>query len=115
VREEYQNCNSELRNIIDSKNTEINKLNSQYKETSEGLKKDKTELMEVLTKDQYNTSLYSKENEQLRQAKADFEQERVTFYEDYRGLEAENERVFGENKELRTKVKKLEHILYGRK
>ena len=71
--------------------------------------------MEVLNKDQYNSSLYSKENEQLRQAKVDFEQERVSFYNDYTNLEAENERVFVENKELRKKVKKLEHILYGRK
>ena len=34
---------------------------------------------------------------------------------DLKNLEDENERCFIENKELKRKVKKLEHILYGRK
>jgi hypothetical protein len=36
-------------------------------------------------------------------------------YNDLRGLEDENERNFADNKELKRKIKKLEHILYGRK
>jgi hypothetical protein len=36
-------------------------------------------------------------------------------YGDIKQLESENDRFFCENKELRKKVKKLEHIIYGRK
>jgi predicted nucleic acid-binding Zn-ribbon protein len=68
-----------------------------------------------LKRDTYNSDLYAKENEQLRQAKADFEEERNQMFNDIRNLESENERVFSENKELKRKIKKLEHILYGRK
>lgn len=55
------------------------------------------------------------EIDKLRQAKLDFEQEREGLYNELRNMEAEGDRSFTENKELKRKIKKLEHILYGKK
>ena len=68
-----------------------------------------------MQRDRYNVELKNKENEQLRQAKDDFDVERQQLLNDIRSLETENDRIFCDNKELRKKIKKLEHILYGRK
>ena len=55
------------------------------------------------------------ENEKLKKARVDFGDERGQFLNDIKNLEEENERSFIENKELKRKIKKLEHILYGKK
>ncbi len=52
---------------------------------------------------------------QLKEAKKDLEEERDQLYLDLKNIEEDKERGFYENKELKKKIKKLEHILYGRK
>ena len=44
VREEYQKCNGELRQIVDIKNSEINTLSGELKVSSDTYRKEKIEL-----------------------------------------------------------------------
>jgi len=63
-------------------------------ESEKQLKNEKSELQEKYSKDLYQTDLSMKENEQLRQAKKDWEKERDDLMGTVEGLEDENERVY---------------------
>lgn len=115
MRQEFQKTVEDYRVQNSEKSAELSSLQNKMKEVDSSFKKDKSQLQETLSKDKYQTDLYAKENENLRQAKVDLEQERDQLYNDIRNLEAENERSFQNSKDLRKKVKKLETILYGRK
>ena len=115
LREEYQKCNEELRTIVEAKTNEIIQLQNELKSCDEKGRKQRQELEETLQKDRYTTDIYAMENEKLREAKTDFEQEREQFYNAVSELEKENQGFEEENKDLKRKIKKLEHILYGKK
>ncbi|CDW90848.1 UNKNOWN [Stylonychia lemnae] len=115
VRDEYYKCNKELKSIIDSKTDEVLNLSLKLKQDQEDHRKERNELEETLHKDKYHVDLCTMEIEKLRQAKGDFDQEREQLYNELKNMEAESDRWFTENKELKRKIKKLEHILYGKK
>eukprot|EP00347_Sterkiella_histriomuscorum_P009567 403340711 len=115
LRSEYQMVNQELKNIIDKKTDEALNLSVQLKKEQELHRNQRSELEDTLQKDKYQVDLCTMENEKLRQARGDFESERESLYKEIKSMEAESDRLFSENKELKRKVKKLEHILYGKK
>ncbi len=113
VKTELVTSNNELRGIISDKDTELSKVTVKLEEQFEMSRVERNDLQETLQKDRYNVELKNRENEQLREAKADFEVERAELLNDMRSLEAENDRMHSENKDQRKKIKKMEHILYG--
>ena len=51
------------------------------------MKEEKNVLQETLSRDQYNIDLTHKENEELRKAKMDFDDERQKVYKEFKHLE----------------------------
>lgn len=72
---DYEKQVHELNRKVDNKELEL----SQVMQQEEHTKKEKTLMQDTLTKDQYSFDLITKENEQLRLAKKDLEEEETKY------------------------------------
>lgn len=115
VKSEHDKVTSELKQILQEKTEQLNETKKELVSSKTSYMSEKAELQHTLTNDKYTTDLNQRENESLRQAKADWDKERVDLVHKIDSLEKEADSVYTQNKALRTKVKKLETVLYGRK
>ncbi|TNV80225.1 hypothetical protein FGO68_gene16225 [Halteria grandinella] len=115
VREEYQLCNDTLRKASDSQINEITALSTLLRDSEERFRKDKSELDEQLIKDKYTLDVLHSENHSLQDAKLLLEQEREQLYTQVQTQEGDLSAQRVEIRELKTQVKKLNQVLYGRR